>query len=121
MAMVNCNKCDYTFDDSEKFCPRCNALYVKDAYVKQGPVEGLPYAEKPSKASQPAAINMPKFKPTKERHNYGPKPDELPKPRNPYSKVSTELPEYKKSNSGKILGLLVIVIILVAVYYIFVK
>lgn len=120
MAMVNCNKCDYAFDESEKFCPRCEALYVKEAYVKKGPVPGLPYAEKPSRASQPADLNLPKFKPTKERYNYGPRPDEVPNVRD--TRVSAnQQAEYKKNYGGRILVGLIILIILVVIYNVFVK
>lgn len=119
MAMVNCAKCDYAFEESEKFCPRCDALYVKDAYVKTGPVPGLPHADKPSRASLPRGLDKPRFKPTKERYNYGPKPNEVPNVRD--TSVAANQPAEYRKKYGKLLLLLVILIIIAVVYNVYFK
>lgn len=121
MAFVNCPKCDYSFDPLERYCPRCDSEYVvKEAYEGTGPVPGLPYANKPTKSSRPETIDMPKFEATNKRHNYGPQPDEKPRPL-PKMNVDAPPAEYKKSNGGKILAGLVIIIVLLVIYYVFVK
>lgn len=122
MAFVNCPKCDYAFDPLERYCPRCDSLYTdQEAYVGSGPVEGLPYANKPTRSSLSEPLNKPTFQPTKKRHDYGPPADEIPRPL-PKMKISDEPLQYKKDgNGGKILGGLVILVILLVVYYVFVK